>query len=217
MNRLVSPRPGARRTEPATGVLPSSPKAIMCSHRNAAPALVPATGTPGRIHLPHSLGDRRAADQGREPQLIAAGEKDARWPAAAARAGRAPRRRAGYRNPAMTTLRAPISLKIRLIARRRLARQAGGGNDRDIRRGAAAQFHESPQDLRGILLVLCTSDRNDPPALAAFRYFTCTHAFEIPSTSKAAILPSRRAAVEKSVYRYNHRQRAPRQSTELYP
>lgn len=40
------PEPGARRTAPATGLAPSSPKAIMCSLMNAAPALVPAMCTP---------------------------------------------------------------------------------------------------------------------------------------------------------------------------
>ncbi len=46
MNRLVSPRPGASRTLPEITDEPSSPKAIMCSLRMLAPALVPPTVTP---------------------------------------------------------------------------------------------------------------------------------------------------------------------------
>src|SRR6185437_16072088 len=46
MKRLVSPRPGARRTLPAIMEPPSSPDAIMCSDRMLAPALVPPTVTP---------------------------------------------------------------------------------------------------------------------------------------------------------------------------
>lgn len=55
MNRFVSPRPGARRTLPAIAVEPSSPKAIMCSERMEAPALVPPTVTPWALRSRISL------------------------------------------------------------------------------------------------------------------------------------------------------------------
>ena len=97
--RLVSPRPGASRTLPAITEEPSSPKAIMCSLRMLAPALVPPTVTPCALRLRISLRDRRAAEQGREPQLVAAGEEDAAWPPRAAAGGRAPGSRAACRNP----------------------------------------------------------------------------------------------------------------------
>ena len=42
-------------TMPARGTAPSSPYAIMCSLRNAAPALVPATGTPAALRARRSL------------------------------------------------------------------------------------------------------------------------------------------------------------------
>src|ERR1041384_3026631 len=60
MTRLVSPSPGASVTILARGDAPSLPNAIMCSHRNAAPADVPARGAPLAF-----------------PELVAARQEDA--------------------------------------------------------------------------------------------------------------------------------------------
>ena len=68
MKRLVSPRPGAKATMSPRGVGPSLPRAIMCSDRNAAPAEVPAIGTPAALRrrssrateVPPSVVDSRS-------------------------------------------------------------------------------------------------------------------------------------------------------------
>ena len=49
----------------------------MCSERMLAPALVPAHRDAVRVAAADELGDRRAAEQRRQSQLVAAGEEDA--------------------------------------------------------------------------------------------------------------------------------------------
>jgi hypothetical protein len=67
-------KPRRSRTLPARGDEPSLPNAIMCSLRMLAPALVPATCMPVPLRVRISFGRRRAAEDGRDPQLVAAGE-----------------------------------------------------------------------------------------------------------------------------------------------
>ncbi len=55
MIRLVSPSPGASVTILARGDAPSFPNAIMCSHRNAAPAEVPAMWSPAAFRMRSAL------------------------------------------------------------------------------------------------------------------------------------------------------------------
>ena len=49
----------------------------MCSLRMLAPALVPPTVTPCGVAGADHLGHGRTAEQGRQAQLVAAGEEDA--------------------------------------------------------------------------------------------------------------------------------------------
>ena len=64
-------------TMPARGVGPSSPKAIMCSDRIAAPAEVPPTATPRALRRRIALATGGSAEDRRQPELVAAGEEDA--------------------------------------------------------------------------------------------------------------------------------------------
>ena len=137
-------------------------------HRNA-----------GRVQLPDSLRDRRATDQGREPELVAPGEENSGRILESLEPARflgvAPRIEIQRDH----TAGAHLAEKA-FVSRPRLAHQAGGRDDRDVRRGAARQFDEAPQDLRGILFVLCASDRHDPAPPAALRHSACTHSFTAP-------------------------------------
>ena len=136
------PRPGASRTLPAITDEPSSPNAIMCSLRMLAPALVPPTVTPCGVAPADQLRDRRAAEQRREAQLVAAGEEDA----------------AGLLDPLQAIGLLAVAARVevhhvdargaevaeqRFVARAGLVHPAGGRDDDDVGFSAAGNFDEA--------------------------------------------------------------------------
>ena len=170
MKRLVRPKPGARRTLPAIMAEPSSPKAIMCSLRMLAPALVPPTVHAARVPAPDQLGDRRAAEDRREAQLVAAGEEDA----------------GGFLEalepPGFLAVAAGVEVHDRdargadvaedlLVAGTGLVHAAGGGDDDDVGFLAARGAHEALEDAAVVFLILGAADRDDPAAGLTVRNF----------------------------------------------
>ena len=123
------------------------------------------------------LRDRRAAEQGRDAQLVAAGEEDA----------------AGLLDalPAVFLARVAARVEIEradaagaefgedlLVALAGIGELARGRYDDDVGIGAAAQVDEPLEDARVVLFFLGAADRNDPAALAAVADLAGTHAAE---------------------------------------
>ena len=159
------PEPGARRTLPAIIAEPSSPEAIMCSLRMLAPALVPPTVTPWALRIADQLRDRRAAEQRREPQLIAAGEEDAGGLLEALEAPGFLAVAAGVEVHDRDARGADVAEQL-LVARPGLVHAAGGGDHDDVGVLAPGDAHEALEDAAVIFLILGAADRNDPAALS---------------------------------------------------
>src|SRR6266404_3023775 len=146
MKRFVRPRPGARRTLPEMTEEPSSPYA-------------------------NELGDWRAAEQRREPQLVPAGKEDSgrrlEPPQAAGFLAVAARIEIHHRHPRGAQVREEF-----LVPGPRLVHPTGCGDDDDIRVGAARDAYEAFQNMAVVLLVFGAADRHDPAATLARGNFT---------------------------------------------
>ena len=131
------------------------------------------------VQLPHRLRHRRASDQGGKPELVAAGEENPGRPIQALEAARLLGIASGIEVQRAGAACAHFA-KNAFVPRSRVAHQAGGRDDGDVRRAAARQIDEAPQNLRRVFLLLGTSDRDDPTPPPAFRHLTCAHSFTVP-------------------------------------
>ncbi len=165
----VSPNPGASldAARDHRGS-PSSPKAIMCSLKMLAPALVPPTVTPWALRGANECRPTGVtAEQRCEPQLIAAREKYSR-PTGSMRCSRPASGQSRRVSKSMTVTRfAPNSLKI-------LSHNGGPGLVHAARRrdhhdvGASLlpdTLNEALQNMAIVLFVFGAANGHDPTAL----------------------------------------------------
>src|SRR5690606_31022543 len=133
-----------------------------------------ADGHPARVALADQLGRGRPAHDGRDAQLVAAGEEHAGGgfqlaqvvlAAAVLAAGEADRARAPGLEP----------VEQFLVALAGVRQLAGGGNDRDVGVTPAAQLHEALENAAPHLLVLGPADRDDPATFLALGDPAWTH------------------------------------------
>ena len=133
-----------------------------------------ADGHARGVALADQLGDRRAAEQGRQAQLVAAGEEDAGGFLEALQAIRllavATRIEVHHRDARCAEL-----AKQRFVARPGLVHLARGRDHDDVGFLAAGNVDEAAQDALIVLLVLRAADRDDPAARFAFGNLTWTH------------------------------------------
>ena len=157
------PRPAAICTMRCLGVAPLAPNATMCELMALAPALVPRDDRAVAVALEDRLRQVRAADGGREPQLVAAGHEDAGRVAHQARAVIVVGLRARDRVDRVHLVRAELGedLAVHLAGQR--AQRRGAADHRDARVGAARERDEPGQDRALADLVLGASDDDDVP------------------------------------------------------
>ena len=128
-----------------------------------------------RIARPDRLRYRRAAEDGREPQLVAAGDEDARGlldprhPVAFVRVA------AGVEVEDVDVARAHVAEDL-FVAVAGLVEPARGRDHRDLGTAAAAQLEEAAQHAAIVPLVLGSADGHDPAPLPALGDPARTHA-----------------------------------------
>ena len=125
-----------------------------------------ADGDASRVTQADEPRDRRAAQQRREPQLVAPGEEDAACFLDALEASLLLAVAAGIEIHDGHARRADVREHL-LVARARLVHAAGGGNDDDVGLRSARDAHEALENPAVVLLVLRTADRNDPATRVA--------------------------------------------------
>src|SRR6266436_47710 len=129
-----------------------------------------ADGDATRVTQADELRDRRAAQQRREPQLVAPGEEDAARFLDALEASLLLAVAAGIEIHDGHARRADVREHL-LVARAGLVHAAGGGDDDDVGLLGARDAHEALEDPAVILLVLRTADRNNPTTPVAIGDF----------------------------------------------
>ncbi len=117
----------------------------------------------GRAHQPDPLGHGGAAEVGREPELIAAGQEDS------GRLSQALQQVLAFAIPPLLERERLGGLDAHLaeyplVARAGIGGERGGGDDRDAGALAAAQLDEAPEDRRVVGLGFRAADGNDVPA-----------------------------------------------------
>src|SRR5690606_26057006 len=146
-----------------------------------------ADGDALRVGGADRLRHRGAAEDGGQPQLVAAGDEDAAGLFdllhAVAFAGVA----AGVEIEHADLARAHLGEQL-LVAVAGVVEPAGGRDHRDLGTLAPAQLEEPLQHAHVALLVLGTTDGNDPAAFAAIGHPAGTHALDTPLLSKRSAL-----------------------------
>src|SRR5690606_34769186 len=120
------------------------------------------------------LRDRRASQDGGQPQLVAAGDEDPAGLFDLLHAVAFARVAAGVEVEHADIARAHLGEQL-FIAVAGAVEAARGRDHRDVGALAPAQLEEPVQHAHVALLVLGTADGNDPAALAAFGHPAGTH------------------------------------------
>ena len=174
MKRLVRPEPG-RQPHAAGGgrhALPAERDHVLAEDAGAGagPADMHAAG----IERTDALRHRRAAERGRQAQLVAAGEEDAGGLVeplqAASFLGIAAHVEIEHTDFAGTQLGEQP-----LVARTGIEQLTGRRNHHDIRGAAATQLDKTLENPGIVLFFLGTADGNDPSALLPFHHSAGTH------------------------------------------
>src|SRR6516162_2590571 len=157
---------------------------------NAGAGAGAADGDAARVAHTDQFGNGGAAEQRREPQLVAAGEKDAaRFLEALQPAGLAavtPRVEVHHRDACRTECTENL-----LVAGAGLVHAARGRNHDDIGTLAPRDPHEALEDATVVLFVLRAADRDDPPPRLAL-WHSARHLLLTPVALGNTNLPRRR-------------------------
>ena len=129
-----------------------------------------ADGDPVSVAHANEFCHRRAAEQGREPQLVAAGKKYPGRFLEAAQPSRLLAVAAGVEVHDRDLPGAQIPEEL-FVARTGLVHAARGGNDDDIGVVAAGDCNEALEDVAIVFLILGAADRHNPTACFAVGNF----------------------------------------------
>ena len=171
------PEPGRERTLPdRRRALVAERDHVLGEDRGAGAGA--ADVTPRALLRADQLRDRRAAEDRREPELVAAGEEDAGGLLQALEPARLLAVAARVEVHHVDAARAELAEQL-LVAAARLVRAARGRDHDDVGVVAAGDLHEAREDLRVVFLVLGAADRDDVPARLAVRDPARAHALSL--------------------------------------